>query len=301
MASTRQDRQAASSTSFQRDDHDRNLHEALEILDEGYLVRWAGIDPETGEPWKPSWMSKGNCTDGLVARWEAAKAKNELRVRGSAERGFEDGGSAPPFTDSSTLRSGSTTPALFSPESDARKRSWSSTSTLRSSVSVKTENVDVTIVTIPPRPSISNKPFEIDENWLLDPIVSTKGGMVVVVRGSVKNAQNDGWHGGDYEGSDGVVLSVFNTGIGNTTASSTARVRFMEPIDPSRAVYSVPVQFLWPVEPRESGQDALILDGMQKGDVARVRVEEPDGWLVSVRNLHFTIAFEKLVQVLPVE
>lgn len=52
-------------------------YRAFEILDEGYLVRWAGIDPETNEPWKPTWVPKRDCDEELVARWEQNKQFNE--------------------------------------------------------------------------------------------------------------------------------------------------------------------------------------------------------------------------------
>jgi hypothetical protein len=67
---------------------------ALEILNERkheYLVNWDGKDPETGQPWSPSWTRKTEVTEDLIGAWEvkkAAKKKNNRRgVLGSARFG----------------------------------------------------------------------------------------------------------------------------------------------------------------------------------------------------------------------
>ena len=42
-----------------QDVENNSWFQALEILDESnsqYLVRWAGIDPSTGNEWEPSWV-----------------------------------------------------------------------------------------------------------------------------------------------------------------------------------------------------------------------------------------------------
>ncbi len=46
---------------------------ALEILEEGYLIQWVGQDPSTGQPFKPSWVCKGDCAEELVDAWEAKR------------------------------------------------------------------------------------------------------------------------------------------------------------------------------------------------------------------------------------
>ncbi|KAI0049327.1 hypothetical protein FA95DRAFT_891089 [Auriscalpium vulgare] len=49
------------------------LWEAIEIVKEdpkrGFLVRWAGNDPNTGKPWPNSWSLREDCTDDLVQEW----------------------------------------------------------------------------------------------------------------------------------------------------------------------------------------------------------------------------------------
>jgi len=49
-----------SSSTTQDSSLDGNWFEAIEILDQKgskYLVSWAGIDPDTGKQWKPTWVS----------------------------------------------------------------------------------------------------------------------------------------------------------------------------------------------------------------------------------------------------
>lgn len=57
------------STQFipQEGDED-TLWSVIEILAENkkqYKVLWEGVDPATGEPWKPSWVAKHDCTSTL--------------------------------------------------------------------------------------------------------------------------------------------------------------------------------------------------------------------------------------------
>ncbi|KAJ7779186.1 hypothetical protein B0H16DRAFT_808323 [Mycena metata] len=62
-----------------------NLYDAIEILKEKrglYLVKWAGVDPKTGEPWPDSWAHKRDCTDDMVKTWklkQAQKKKDSLK------------------------------------------------------------------------------------------------------------------------------------------------------------------------------------------------------------------------------
>ena len=53
-----------------------NYYQAFEILEEGYLVRWAGIDPDTRAPWEPTWVTKRDCSEELIAQWETNKRTN---------------------------------------------------------------------------------------------------------------------------------------------------------------------------------------------------------------------------------
>ena len=64
------------------------MFEALEILDEKgnqYLIRWAGHDPMTGLPYKPSWEPKNGATPLLVQEWKKAK-KEDPSIVGLSER-----------------------------------------------------------------------------------------------------------------------------------------------------------------------------------------------------------------------
>lgn len=57
-------------------------YEAIEILKEKaglYYIRWAGVDPATNQPWKPSWEPKALANDLLVADWKEKKKKRKRR------------------------------------------------------------------------------------------------------------------------------------------------------------------------------------------------------------------------------
>ncbi|KAH9816325.1 hypothetical protein DFH28DRAFT_221867 [Melampsora americana] len=59
-----------------------NEYEAIEILEESrteYLIRWAGVDPETNEPWEPSWQPKRNASEALVKTWIDSKKRRKTR------------------------------------------------------------------------------------------------------------------------------------------------------------------------------------------------------------------------------
>ncbi|KAF8838189.1 hypothetical protein BDN67DRAFT_907838 [Paxillus ammoniavirescens] len=61
-----------------RSDDEEVLWEVQEITAERgkkYKVKWVGIDPATNKPWAQSWVDKHDCTDRLVAEWEATKKK----------------------------------------------------------------------------------------------------------------------------------------------------------------------------------------------------------------------------------
>ncbi|KAH0825662.1 hypothetical protein J3R83DRAFT_5786 [Lanmaoa asiatica] len=69
-----------------RPDDDAMLREAKEITAETTnkcKVAWDGIDPDTGKPWEPSWVSKSDCTNEAVAQWEAKKGKVKSKNAGS--------------------------------------------------------------------------------------------------------------------------------------------------------------------------------------------------------------------------
>ncbi|KAJ3871197.1 hypothetical protein F5051DRAFT_341253 [Lentinula edodes] len=55
-------------------DDDINLWDAVAIVGERkkhFRVKWAGMDPVTGEPWEDSWVPKHNVTPDLVETWRA--------------------------------------------------------------------------------------------------------------------------------------------------------------------------------------------------------------------------------------
>ncbi|CAE6468958.1 unnamed protein product [Rhizoctonia solani] len=74
-------------TQFQsQSDDEENLYNVERILAEKgrkYLVQWEGIDPVTGEKWKPDWVPKTDCTDDLIADWKREKARMKQKGRGT--------------------------------------------------------------------------------------------------------------------------------------------------------------------------------------------------------------------------
>lgn len=64
-----------------------NVWEATRIIQErkdGYLVEWAGDDPKTRKPWKPSWEPKRNCMAALVKAWKEDKERKALQKKAKA-------------------------------------------------------------------------------------------------------------------------------------------------------------------------------------------------------------------------
>lgn len=141
---------------------------------------------------------------------------------------------------------------------------------------------------------------EVSPKWLLEPEFADKvHGIVVEVKASFGSS---GWHNGDYEGKQGVVLSLFNTG--NDTFDSTARVRFDDPIDVLQPILAVPVQFLVPVHPENKGEDVLVLAGSSKGQLARVEAVESRSLMVVTTRLSFLVIDttpERLARVIEVD
>ena len=108
---------------------------------------------------------------------------------------------------------------------------------------------------------------------------------MVEVRGTMGSA---GWHSGDYEGKQGIVLSILDTQ--NESFTSTARVRLLEPISPLQPILTVPVEYLWPVHPEARGEDVLILAGAQgKGQEARVEAIESQNLMVLTTKATFLV------------
>jgi hypothetical protein len=73
-----------------RSDDDETLWNAECILQERrgqYLVRWEGIDPDTGEPWADSWVAKHDCTDDLIKEWKEEKRAKTDRAKAKRAKG----------------------------------------------------------------------------------------------------------------------------------------------------------------------------------------------------------------------
>lgn len=45
-----------------------------------YKVRWVGVDPETGEPWPDSWVTRSDITDDVVQEWKIKQKVKKLRL-----------------------------------------------------------------------------------------------------------------------------------------------------------------------------------------------------------------------------
>ncbi|KAI0352672.1 hypothetical protein OH77DRAFT_1428412 [Trametes cingulata] len=146
------------------------------------------------------------------------------------------------------------------------------------------------------RPAIVSS--DLSEEWLLDPAITSQSGMLVVVQGSTGNRGGNRWHGGDYEGARGLVLSVHNTGIGNEYFPSTARVKFLSPLNPTVDTFVIPVSIILPVQPDAVEQHALIIGGEHKGHRARLLEEVSDGWYVAAAYDYFEVACQDLVRLL---
>jgi hypothetical protein len=87
------DTETQPSTQFDRIlGNDEELYSAVCILDERmkssssggttgeFLVKWRGIDPDTGKRWKPTWVTKTGCTDPLIQEWKQKKRQDPTIV-----------------------------------------------------------------------------------------------------------------------------------------------------------------------------------------------------------------------------
>lgn len=114
----------------------------------------------------------------------------------------------------------------------------------------------------------------------------------------VKNSIG-GWHKGEYEGKQGVVIAVFDTHT--EQFGSTANVRFFEPLDPAQPAIQVPVENLGPVHPQNANEKVLILHGPQKGQPAKVNIVDPGGLAIVTTELYVVeeLSLDKLVLLRP--
>jgi hypothetical protein len=90
-----------------------NMWEVKCILDERgpratgeYLLQWEGVDPQTGEPWGPTWEAKEGCSTELIREWKDKIRKDPLIVGkagaelaqaklGKRKRGYKKNGKKP--------------------------------------------------------------------------------------------------------------------------------------------------------------------------------------------------------------
>lgn len=52
---------------------EQNISKMARILDEGFLLQPAGIDPFTKEPYTPTWVSRKECSEDEIQRWQDTK------------------------------------------------------------------------------------------------------------------------------------------------------------------------------------------------------------------------------------
>lgn len=103
----------------------------------------------------------------------------------------------------------------------------------------------------------------------------------------------DGWYQGEREGCRGSVLGVqFNNLSANHRTGAAATVK----LAPSGEILSVPLQYLSPIPPDQSGQNVVVLDDSKLGDdvglkgtvVSVVAEGEVDGsWVVTQDGAEF--------------
>lgn len=110
-------------------------------------------------------------------------------------------------------------------------------------------------------------PTELPQKWLLDPAIITQRGMLVEVKGTFGD---EGWNQGEYEGRQGIVLSI--TTLGKDEFASMAQLKLLEPANQPQT--AVPIQYLWPVPPEKVDEDVLMLHGEYKGSLAKVYAVE---------------------------
>ncbi|KAL4076796.1 hypothetical protein V8B97DRAFT_1866799 [Scleroderma yunnanense] len=106
--------------------------------------------------------------------------------------------------------------------------------------------------------------------WLLDPDIRNKR-VIIEITGTL-----GGWRGGELDGAQGYVGTVFQS-------ANDTLVTFNH-LDPSRAGTNVqvPINYLSPIHPSETGEHAIPLDGTHKGHEVILRKQVSDGvWEVS--------------------
>ncbi|TCD60658.1 transcription elongation factor spt5 [Steccherinum ochraceum] len=145
---------------------------------------------------------------------------------------------------------------------------------------------------IPQTPGADFGPLddEVPEKWLLDPIVSSKKGILAEIK---RTSDGRDWQEGKYDGEKVVIRSVLDTRDSNF--QSTAEVQFLNSQVPFDKPV-IPVDFLYPVEPERTGDTVLVLeDGPRKGDEGKVREADPDSntCAVSIVGTHLIVEIRR--------
>ncbi|KAH9030088.1 hypothetical protein EDB84DRAFT_1495355 [Lactarius hengduanensis] len=128
----------------------------------------------------------------------------------------------------------------------------------------------------PPHERTGKTAFKLDKFWLVDPAyASHKIGMVVKMRGTRGDSANLlEWDHGQYEGKEGKVLGVLDTGSEFIPRTATLQMDEGESL-------TVPIIYLVPVPPTQVRNRVVALDGRYKGKVVTVRDMMLDSCLVT--------------------
>lgn len=128
----------------------------------------------------------------------------------------------------------------------------------------------------PPHERTGKTAFKLDKFWLVDPAyASHKIGMVVKMRGTRGDSANlVEWDHGQYEGKEGKVLGVLDTGSEFIPRTATLQMDEGESL-------TVPIIYLVPVPPTQVRNRVVALDGRYKGKVVTVRDMMLDSCLVT--------------------
>ncbi|KAL6308361.1 hypothetical protein BKA93DRAFT_822542 [Sparassis latifolia] len=225
------------------------------IFEEGFLVQPPGIDPETGERWKPRWVAKRDCDCDALSRWEANKAGlREFEVARPEVKKKEE--------EYDYLGEAVIPIAAFAAGSPwlAAKPEVKEVVAVSSTRPESMLDIDSFAVADPgPVRSRSPRPFVLDEGWLLSDGISSARGMYVQIGNSWADRSTPGFWRGRLEGARGAVLAVYRS-------HATARVSMLSPREPSETFLVIPLKYLWPVPPDEAGQRIMVMsEGGQLG------------------------------------
>ncbi|TCD62995.1 hypothetical protein EIP91_006154 [Steccherinum ochraceum] len=290
----------------------------MEIIDEGYLVRKAGIDPSTGDPWKPRWVSKSGCNQDAVRRWKESQTDDSWGDPQLLRSNYEEVQSWGPRQDETPVKSephacdeglaakrprtiptgpaasraspyGLLTTGFKSSRKRCAPRGPSSMNPHRAS-----SITSLCISSVVPKTVKIEPPSEVTPSWLLQSWLNAQC-VAVEIKHSHPMGTQQGWAKGDFEGLQGTVLKCLN--VNGDTRMSTASVKLVNPPGGSPDTYAIPVECLVPIPPSASGQTAVILTGEFYGQTAKLRSledEESNVWLVSAGTNHFEIEAERM-------